>query len=333
MSRTTDTLPRLLVLLQLIPVSPGQLATTTLLEKLRERGFSVDMRTVQRDLNRLSRIFPLICEDSTTPYRWSFAEEASLKLRGIDPSTALALYLAESHLTSLLPQNVLDLLGPQFQHARKYLDGLERNGLADWAHRVRTRPNGKALQPAAVESEVWREVSTALLEGKQLKVSYLSRSKESLKELLIHPAGFVSRHSISYLIANVEGYDDLRQFALHRIQQAQHLDAPAREHDTFDIDHFLASSFNAINPIKDIDLVADISPQIAWILRETPLSREQSLDALPDSDWYRLCARVTDDQETLWWVFGLNSNIRVHKPEGWVEKIRIKVKELSGLYG
>ncbi len=331
-SQAKDTVARLLMLLRHIPRAPGYIATTTLLEKLRNRGFSVDMRTVQRDLNRLSGPFSLLCDDSITPYRWSFTKDAPLDLRDMETPTALALYLAESHLKSLLPQSVLDLMAPQFRRARDYLDALEKNGLADWARRVRTRPNGKALLPAQVDSAVWQAVSTALLERKCLKVSYLSRSKEALKELVIHPDGFVSRHSISYLIGTVKGYDDPRQFALHRIQWAECLDTSAQEHGTFDIDEFLDSGFNALAPIKEVDLVADISPQIVWLLRETPLSIEQRLEALPDSDWYRLHAKVPDDQETLWWVFGLNSNIRVHEPVGWVEEIRTKLAWLSSHY-
>jgi predicted DNA-binding transcriptional regulator YafY len=331
-SQAKDTIARLLTLLRHIPRAPGYIATTTLLEKLRDRGFSVDMRTVQRDLNRLSSMFSLMCDERVTPYRWSFTKDASLDLRDIDPSAALALYLAEGHLTSLLPQSVLELLAPQFRRARDYLDGLEENGLADWARRVRTKPNGKALQPAQVDSAVWQAVSMALLERQCLKVSYLSRSKETLKELVIHPAGFVSRHSISYLIATVEGYDDPRQFALHRIKYAECLDTPAKEHVSFDIDEFLNSGFNNPAPITEIELVADVSPSIAWLLSETPLSAEQRLEPLPDSGWYRLHAKVPDDQETLWWVFRLGENVRVWGPTHWLESIQTRIEQVTALY-
>lgn len=332
MSQAKDTVARLLTLLRHIPRTPGYIATTTLLEKLRDRGFSVDMRTVQRDLNRLSGSFSLLCDDNAIPYRWSFTEVAQLDLRDIDPPTALALHLAESHLKSVLPQSVLDLLEPQFRRAYNHLDNLNNNGLAAWARRVRAKPNGKALKPAQVDSAVWQAASTALLEKKQLKVNYLSRSKETLKELVIHPAGFVSRHSISYLIGTVEGYDDPRQFALHRIQYAEFLDTPAKEHASFDIDDFLNSGFNSPTPIKEIELVADVSPSIAWLLSETPLSAEQQLEVLPDSNWCRLHVNVPDDQETLWWVFGLNSNIRVYEPKAWVVEIRTKLAWLTNHY-
>ncbi|MFC0266979.1 helix-turn-helix transcriptional regulator [Kushneria aurantia] len=332
MSQNRDTLLRLFALLRLIPTYPGYIATTTLLEKLRERGFAIDMRTVQRDLNRLSVPFSLLCDESITPYRWSLTQGAPLELRDMDPATALALHLAEGHLASVLPQSVFDLLAPQFRRARGYLDCSARNELADWARRVRTLPNGKALQPAPIDSEVWQQVSTALLEHKRLRVNYLSRSKEEVKTLELHPLGFITRHAISYVIASVEGYDDRRQFALHRIQQAECLDSSANNDACFDIDHFLSSNFNAPGSLKEVELVADISPDIAWILRETPLGHEQQIETLPDSDWHRLRAKVRDDQETLWWVFGLNSHIRVYEPARWTVTILDNLNQAMKFY-
>jgi len=332
MPEAKDTLLRLFSLLRLIPEYPRYSTTPTLHEKLRDRGFYVDLRTVQRDLQRLSGPFSLIDEEEGGRKQWSHAKNAPLDLRDMEPATALALYLAEGHLKNLLPQSVLDLLGPQFNKARNYLGELGENSLAQWAQCVRTLPNGKALQPAEVSPAVWQETSTALLERKQLLVSYLSRSKAEAKQLLIHPAGMVSRHSISYLIASVDDYDDLRQFALHRIQQAECLSKPARERPDFEINNYIRQDLNTAAPIEQVELVADVAPQIAWLLGETPLSPEQSLEPLPDSHWQRLRAKVPDDQETLWWVFGLGENVRVLEPSHWATNVQSRAAKVKALY-
>lgn len=333
MAEAKDTLLRQLTLLRLIPEFPRYTSSQTLHEKLHERGFKVDLRTVQRDLNRLSTPFSLISQEKAGRNEWSHTKDAPLDLRDMEPATALALYLAESHLKSLLPQSVLDLLSPQFNKARNYLDDLDQNDLAHWARRVRAHPNGKALLPAQVNADVWRAVSIALLERRQLKVDYLSRSTTKRKELLLHPAGLISRHSISYLIANVDGYSDMRQFALHRIQSAEPLEAEAQHSEPLDLDHYIRfGGFNAPAPVEEVELVADVSPQIAWLLNETPLSHEQSLEPLEGSDWQRLRAKVPDDQETLWWVFGLGENVRVHSPTDWVDAVRVRTDQVAALY-
>ncbi|KAF1053638.1 MAG: hypothetical protein GAK43_01308 [Stenotrophomonas maltophilia] len=333
MSEAKDTLLRLIALLRLIPREPHYIAAPTLLEKLKDKGFSVDKRSVQRDLNRLSVPFSLLCDDSRSPYRWCFTRDAPLELAAMDTPTALALYLAEGHLGTVLPQSVLDQLAPQFHKARNYLDDLGHNGLAHWARRVRSLPNGKALLPAQVDSVIWERVSAALVERKCLRIHYLSRSKAALKALVVHPGGLVSRHSISYLVGTVEGYGDLRQFALHRIHQAECLELACEQAEDLDIDRYIASgAFASRRSAQEVDLIADVHPQVAWLLGETPLSPHQRLEPLPDSDWQRLHARVPQDQETLWWIFGLNHNIRVHQPRVWVEEIAASLARSQALY-
>jgi len=333
MSQAKDTLLRLLALLRLIPTEPQRIASTTLLEKLHDKGFSVTLRSIQRDLNRLSLPFSLQCDESESPFRWSFTRDAPLRLEDMDAPTALALYLSESHLTTLLPQTVIDQLSPQFRRARNFLGDVGHNGLADWARRVRAIPNGKTLLPAAIAPEVWRVVSGSLLERRQIEVAYRSRSKGGVKQLVLHPVGLVSRHAITYLLASVDGYDDLRQFALHRIQLIQMLETEAREQPDFNIDEYIARGrFSQRQGDERVELVADVHPQLAELLSETPLSDEQSLVGLPDQAWKRLCAWVALDRETLWWIFGLNENIRVHAPQVWVDEIRQRLKSMHQFY-
>lgn len=333
MSQAKDTLLRLFALLRLIPTEPQRIATPTLLEKLRDRGFSVTLRSIQRDLIRLSIPFSLQCDDSEIPFRWSFTREAPLKLEDMDAPTALALFLSESHLSPILPQSVLDQLSPQFRRARNFLSGLGGNGLADWAKRVRTLPNGKTLLPAKVSTHTWAQVSVGLLERKQLEVAYLSRSKGELKHFRLHPAGLVSCHAVSYLLASVDGYSDLRQFALHRISEVAVLDQAGQEHESFDVDAYIASGvFSHREAEAQVELIADVSPQIAALLSETPLSHQQTLSGPSEQGWHRLQATVPLDRETLWWIFALNENIRLHAPQVWVEEIRRRLNSMQALY-
>lgn len=333
MSQAKDTLLRLLALLRLIPTEPQRIASTTLLEKLHDKGFSVTLRSIQRDLNRLSLPFSLQCDESESPFRWSFTRDAPLRLEDMDAPTALALCLSESHLKALLPQTVIDQLSPQFRRARNFLADVGQNGLADWARRVRAIPNGKTLMPAAIAPGVWRAVSGSLLERRQIEVAYRSRSKGDVKQLVLHPVGLVSRHAISYLLASVDGYDDLRQFALHRIQSVRMLETKAEVKPDFDVDDYIARGrFSQRQGDQRVELVADIHPQVADLLSETPLSDEQSLHDLPGQAWKRLCACVPLDRETLWWIFALNENIRVHAPQVWVEEIRQRLKSMQQFY-
>jgi hypothetical protein len=122
MSEIRDTLFRYLAMLQLIPRSPGRISTPVLLEKLSERGFSIDARSLQRDLrDKLAAHFPLGCDDSEKPYRWYLDRDFHCNLPALDVPSALTLVLAEEYLKGLLPPVVIGQLSPQFRDARKLL--------------------------------------------------------------------------------------------------------------------------------------------------------------------------------------------------------------------
>ena len=119
---------------------------------------------------------------------------------------------------------------------------------------------------------------------------------------------------------------------MHRIHQAECLEAPGRASDDFEIERYIRQDLNTDTPVEQVELVADVSPQIAWLLGETPLSAQQSLEPLKGCDWKRLRAIVPDDQETQWWVFGLGENVRVSEPKSWAATIQKRAACLRALY-
>lgn len=330
MSEIRETLFRYLTMLQLIPRSPGRISTSTLLDKLHERGFRIDTRSLQRDLrDKLALHFPLVCDDSSKPYRWYFDRDFHCNLPALDVPSALTLVLAEEYLKGLLPPVVIGQLTPQFRGARQLLDGLEGNELSQWTKRVRAIPNGKALIPAPFNEVIWQVVAQALLENKALDVIYLSRSAQQEKQFILHPQGLVSRHSVTYLLATVNDYEDIRQFALHRIEKATISGCSWRESVMFDLDNYILNgAFGYQEENEDTILIANVAPQLAWLLMETPLSNHQTLIPLEESDWQRLEAMVPNDQQTLWWLKGLGANVEVLEPLTWQNDILATAREI-----
>nr|WP_298058609.1 WYL domain-containing protein [uncultured Halomonas sp.] len=334
MSEPRDTLFRYLTLLQLIPRSPGRISTPVLKEKLAERGFHIDTRSLQRDLGqKLSTQFPIGCDDSQKPYRWYFDRAFQCHLPALDVPSALTLVLAEEYLKGLLPPVVVGQLMPHFNDARQLLDGMASNGLSKWARCVRAIPNGKALIPAKLDEAIWQTVAEALLEQKAIDVMYLSRTSETEKPLTLHPQGIVSRHSATYLLAHVDGFEDLRQFALHRVKHAAFSQRAWQARDDFDIDCYIQSgAFGYRQGPDNVVLEAEIARPVAWLLQETPLSEQQTIEALPGSQWYRLTAQVPDDQQTLWWLMGMSTNVKVLAPSAWRETLKANAAQVLAHY-
>ncbi|MGP7734542.1 helix-turn-helix transcriptional regulator [Oceanimonas smirnovii] len=333
MGTQRDTLFRYLTMLQLIPRAPQFKATTTLQALLEERGFSVELRSIQRDLEKMSLHFPLQCDKRERPYRWSFDTNFKSGLPALDTATALTLVLAEEYLQSLLPRMAVDRLGPQFDSARRFLDGLQQNGYADWARRVRAIPDGKALLPAPIRAEVWQGISDALLNRQAVDVCYLSRQKGDIRQYTLHPQGLVARHSVSYLLATVNDYDDIRQFALHRIQTLAITDIAFRPQPDFCVDAYIREGgFDYPLNKESVQLVARISPDLAWRLSETPLSEQQQLSAPGEDGRITLTATIHNDQQTLWWLTGFGARVEVIEPLSWRRALAEQARQLHDMY-
>jgi hypothetical protein len=142
MSQAKDTVLRLFALLRLIPAEPQRIANPKLFENLREKGFSVTLRSIQRDLDHFSIPFLMRSNDCEIPLRWSFTRDALQKQENMGALTALALNLSESHPNFPLPQTVLHQLSPNFVEHESRFGNLGLHGLAHWARRVLSTPNG-----------------------------------------------------------------------------------------------------------------------------------------------------------------------------------------------
>ncbi len=79
---TRATLSRQWALLRQLPSRSPGITSAELVWGLRDVGFTVSKRTVERDLNELSLIFPLERNDKSIPFGWHWSASAVGELRG-----------------------------------------------------------------------------------------------------------------------------------------------------------------------------------------------------------------------------------------------------------
>lgn len=64
-----ETLLRQWAMLRFIPRHPRRIDTGRLRAELQKQGYEITLRTIQRDLNKLSAVLPLVC-DQSKPQGW-----------------------------------------------------------------------------------------------------------------------------------------------------------------------------------------------------------------------------------------------------------------------
>ena len=329
----TDTLLRHWTMLRHVPRHPRKVAVGELCDRLESAGFQVSRRSVERDLQKLSSIFPLRCDEAHKPHGWSWMQDgAVLDLPGMDVHTALAFRMAAEHLQPLLPEATRAYLEPHFQRAWTVLDALAENTLSAWPDKVRVLPAGQALLPPAIDKDVLERVQSGLLTERRLRITYCRRGETETRFYLAHPQGLVWRDAVGYLLCTLFEYTDLIQLALHRIVSVEVEDEPRRALPGFSLDVEVAHGAFDFLLSPEVIVLEVAMPEFAAVkLRETPLSLDQTLADLPDGRAV-VRATVANTVQLRSWLLSFGENVEVLEPAALRAEMAATVMAAAELY-
>lgn len=322
-----------LLILRMIPHYPRHITSHDIRERLAdEYDITVHIRTIQHDLTHIANVYPLQRTENDNPPRYYWPPDAQVELvPGHDDYSALTWNLLQQYLEPLLPEAMSRRAKPIFDTASRYLERVDRKQIRNWGQRVRMIPRSFALQAPNVNDEVQQAVYECLWEGEALAVDYLSRGAEQIKSMTLHPQGLIVREGVFYLVAQVEGYEDLRHFALHRIQRAESTYRDAKDIADFDLDAYLEQGAFSYPASGEVDLVLHCEHEMAKHLLEAPLAPDQTSQVLSNG-WVEIKARVLDSQQLRWWIQGLGANVEVVGPASLREHFRTLSQQLLKRY-
>jgi predicted DNA-binding transcriptional regulator YafY len=324
MSFTPETLLRHWQTLRLIPRYPRRVSSGEILKSLAGEGYVVGKRTIERDLLALSRIFPLVVDERSKPYGWSWIKDApAFDLPGISTSESLTLLMARQFLCSVMPSSLNTQLAPYFRSAEQKLTSLEGHSvLAGWLSKVRIIPANQPLLLPQINEAVSATIQDALLFDRQCLVSYQTKEAGQPDQYPINPLGLVQRGGLIYLVCTIKTYQQPRILVLHRMQAAQLLESPAFKPDDFDLDQYLETGAFGWSVGGGIRLEFLISIEAGAHLYETRLSEDQSIAVEPGGR-LKVTATVPETKQLQWWLLGFGDALEVVAPQS----LRLKVSE------
>lgn len=327
-----DNCHRYFLILQSLPRLPQKNDVERITQHLAAADHNVTVRSVQRDLNKLSEKYDIV-SDGAKPAGWSWKRDAVImNLPDLDPHTALALKLAQSYLEQLLPSATLDHLKPQFRLAEETLDKHCR-GLRKWPDKIRVIHRGPPLATPKVSSDAQSILYEALLKEKRVHIRYRKNPTDVSKEYELNPLGLIVRDRLTYLIGTVGDNLDVRQFALHRVEEAAMLDTTAKYPKGFDIDAFIRQGEMAFATGRNIRLRFALAPGATRQLRECPLAPDQIIiEAETDDDYPIIEATVQDSMELRWWLQSFGDEAEILEPADLREAFRDMANNMAGYY-
>lgn len=327
-ARKSQSIDRLLALLGCIP-SAGLATPQDLRAALAQQGLTVDTRTVQRDLRLLQQHFAIECDERSKPHGWRWRSSAAQgRVLGLSTPEALGLALLERHLRHAMPASWSASLTQLFTQARAALDKLgPHSGANRWARKIQVVPPGLGSLPAALPSgEVLAQVSDALLQERQLRLSYRKPGAPGERSYRVHPLGLLLRGSNVYLVAvnDADRTGPLRHFALHRVVAAEALPQPVALPAALDMDAAMAAGagqFGVAAADESIDLCFRCDAELARLLEEAPLSPTQVLRPLP-RDQFEVRLQIALSWELRWWLLAHVAQLEVLAPASLREELR-----------
>ncbi len=312
-NKTRNTLARQWELLKYLPTRGAGKTAKELTGMLNDRGFKVSKRQVERDLGELMDSFDIDCNNASIPYGWRWLPDASVDFPGLTLEEALSMRLIEETVRPLLPASLMKSAESRFRQACKKLNSLGKtNKVSRWAKKIRTISPTLPLLPPELNQEILETVQSSLLNEWQLEVEYSSFDDNEVKPLTLHPLAMVQRGPLTYLVATAFTYPDIRLYSLQRIRNAVVTNSRSTRPDDFNLDHYIESGSLHFCDGNTLKLEALIDPDLARILGETPLSKDQNIKMI--GNYYNLKTTVQDSWQLRWWILSQANGIEVIKP-------------------
>ena len=306
--------------------------TDEILDHLTSEDVSQQLRTIQRDLAFLSEIFHIENERNGHEVRWRWMPGSSGALMpGLSFSDCLSLLLVESSIKPLLPVQLLKRLQPQFALAKQTLS--QSSLFANWSEKFASAAPELSNIPPLIDEKVLERVQNAVLRQQQLEIRYQAINHSAPRQYHLAPLALVQRGQVLYLIATVEGYSDIRRFAMHRMSSAELLGMNNPITD-FSLKAYLAAGgmqFASDDAAGSIQLKARVRKQQASFIAEQPIAEDMELTPI-DDDWYRLEATVSDSWQLRWWIMSHAADIEVLEPENLRANVSKQLENALALY-
>jgi predicted DNA-binding transcriptional regulator YafY len=330
----SSTTLRYLETLRAIPRHPRKTTVGEVHQRLLAAGYEIDKRSVERDLRKLSGPFPITCDEGSRPTGWSWgAGAADLIAPGLSVGEALELELLARYLKPLLPGSAWAALQPRLAAAHAALTTFSGAPLARWRTRVAVIGDGPPLGLPDVAPDVIAAVHESLLRGCRIAVDYRAVDSREHRRYEIHPVALVYQGQVGYLVATLWDYTDLRLLALHRMDQPELLDAPARQPAEFDLDAYLREqSVFDLPGTRDLRLSLRVHGWLARHLEERPLSDDQRIAPEDGTDACLIRATVRESERLVWWLRSHGSAVEVLKPAALRRRLAEEFSALAARY-
>ncbi len=291
-------------------------------EKLKEE-LGMSRATVNREIAYMRDFMnaPIIYDRQANGYRYDpTADEFELPGLWFNDTELYALLASEQLLEAVQPGLLSPYIAPLRSRIHKLLEQSGHN-----PDIVTSRVQLHPVAQRAVAPERFGVVTDALLNSRQLALEYHGRQRGTTTQRRVHPQKLMHYRGNWYLVAWCEQANDLRTFALERIDHAQALEQLARIIDADSLNRHLGASFGIFTgEATEWAQLRFTANAASWVADEIWHADQQGQWT---DDHYELRIPYSDDRELLMDILKYGPEVEVLAPKSLRQAVKQRLQK------
>jgi len=285
-----------------------------LVQSIREE---LSIRTIYRDLDILSEIFPITDEERNQKTYYFMLDHFQLEDIQCSFDEIMAVVFINRLLESLGSDSVTEA---GIKLTNRLISGLpepQRLYLRDIYQHFRVEFPGSDGRGA----QIIQLFADAIRLKKAVWIKYLAFNAKENSERIIHPYTIYFRQQY-YIVALCTSRNSIREFRLDRIEDAEMLETLFEPDPAFNYEEYNKRSWSALKGEEDYYVVLRFSPESSHFVKEYHGNKADRLKNLPDGS-LEFHKSVSMLDEIFAWVLSMGTEVEVIEPQ----ELKIKVAE------
>jgi predicted DNA-binding transcriptional regulator YafY len=296
---------------------------------LADRHF-VSTKTIRRDLAALMEAgFPLYDERYEGKVYWRLAEEyKGLPLANLSLSELAALYFSRNMVSALLAPPFSNDIDSAF----KKIEGALPEKNIEFLDSLDKMISVRADAPKDLDQHkvTIRTLMDATGEERRVRMEYYSVHSQKKKAYVVDPYRLMYFRGGLYLFAFVEEYQQIRTFAVERIEQIEKLAESFEKPADFSVDTYLQSSFGLVKE-EPFDVEILFKSEVAKYVGSRAWHPSQKVRDAGNGEIV-ISLHVGGEFELEAWILSFGPSALVLSPERLRRKIETDLKRTLDIY-
>jgi predicted DNA-binding transcriptional regulator YafY len=287
-------------------------------------AYGVTERTIRRDIEALQEAgFPLYDDRQDGRKVWKLVEGYRQRLtQSFTLSELAALYFGKNLLSFLGGAPFAQDLESAFAKIREALPARSLPYLARIQELFSARPD--PWKDYSKKQDVISGLIDAILHQRQARIAYFSFNSKRTKEYTIDPYRLVYYRGGLYLYARAHEYDEVRTFAVERVQKMEAGEASFEIPKDFSVSEYARGAFGIAGGKPEAIELVFAAPMASYI-RERVWHESQQIEDRADGG-VTLRLDVAPGWELKSWIKGFVPHVKVVRPAHLREEIGGELK-------